>query len=451
MKLAKILEKRLATLFATAALITAVAVGGGLYIANMQVQKAAAEFISTHVKSLVAAGVSTQSVNDIDREVRRLYVAWTRAQGVDIRITVHIDDVLVGKAGPLAPFGWLSAQTFESERLASGQVMKLRTETDFSKSAKREGLLLVIVSCCFVSGYFVMRRFLAKSIQALTLPLEDRIAWLTQAAANLPDSVRDAVLPVDASVEEVIALDQSLTLFMQQILDLEHRVKEAALKEGRVQMADRLAHALKGKLAVLRLRIDNMPGLTADERRRLQEAVNGIASSSREMLASGKAEAVQQAPDTGVSIGQLVERVARTRNETDVLLGGSARVIILQDSLTALTERQLVGVSATDFEDSVIAVLDNALEASSEPVAVSCEGSERSVRVKVRDRGCGIAPEVLPRLMRERATFGKSEGNGLGLFHAAQVMRKLGGQLEIDSKLGEGTEVTFVFPERTVN
>ena len=395
--------------------------------------------------SLVESGVSTQNVSEIDREVRRLYNAWSQAQNTDIRISVTIDGVLVGKAGQLPPFGWMSAGTVETKVLPSGHSMMVRTETDFSRSAAREGLLIAFLVTCSFVGFLVLRRLIASNIQRLTTPLEDRMAWLKEVATHLPDSVRGEILRGDASVEEIAQLDESLNSFVQQILRLETRVKEAGIKEGRVDMADRVAHALKGKLGVLRLRIENMPGLGVEEKRKLRESVNGLIMSSREMLDAGRPLAKLE----DKSLMAIVESAVRQRNEISVLTGEPQRLVLANaEPVTTSTEQVLVAPTfATGLEDSIIAIIDNALEASNgsgAPVHIVYVSSSSGTRVSITDSGCGIAPDILPRLMQERATFGKRDGNGLGLFYASEFLKKLGGHVEIESALGRGTTVSLV-------
>lgn len=449
-KLSVGLERQLTKIFAMATVAVVVAVLTGLYIANLQIRDAAALFISSHVKSLVAAGVNSQSVGDIDREVRRLYVAWSQAQKADLRISVSIDGVLVGKAGQLQPFGWLSSTAVETEKLASGQTMVLKTETDFSRSALREGILILFFVVCIWFGYLLLKRLIAQNIRSLTTPLEERMAWLKEVAQHLPDSVRHEILPANASVEEIVALDESLNSFVQQILRLESRVKEAGIKEGRVDMADRLAHALKGKLGVLRLRIENIPGLTLDEKRKLRESVNGLMMSSREMLESGRngiSPSIDFVEDENVLLASIVERAVRQRNEVANLCGQPVRLELSTEG--RIGDFSISSSFATSFEDSLIAIVDNALEASADllsGVQIHCQFEGEQARIFVRDSGCGIAPDVLPCLMKERATFGKSDGNGLGLFHASALLQKMGGRIEIESALGVGTTVTLIVP-----
>ncbi len=443
------LERQLTKLFAGAALVIVLVVVLGIYIANLRIRDAASNFISSHVTSLVESGVSTQNVSEIDREVRRLYKAWSQAQNTDLRISVTIDGVLVGKAGQMQPFGWMSSATLDTKKLPSGQSMTVRTETDFSRSAIREALLVLVLLSGFAVGFFVVRRLIARNIQSLTTPLEDRMAWLKEVATHLPESIRGEILPANASVEEIAQLDEALNSFVQEILRLEARVKEAGIKEGRVDLADRVAHALKGKLGVLRLRIENMPGLGDDEKRKLRESVNGLMMSSREMLEAGR-PTLAHAMTGGKSLFDVVESAVRQRNEISALLGETPRLEFSRDENT--DEALCVAASlATGLEDSVIALIDNALEASQSTravVRIGCLYEAGQVRVQIQDSGCGISPEILPQLMKERATFGKRDGNGLGLFHASELMKKMGGLVEITSEVGVGTTVSLVIPNK---
>lgn len=237
-----------------------------------------------------------------------------------------------------------------------------------------------------------------------------------------------------------VVLHRSLKTFVQQILRLEARVKEAGIKEGRVEAADRVAHALKGKLAVLRLRIENMQGLSSEEKSKLRASVNGLILSSKDVLESGRTAMPVELPQ--VSVLDIVEHAVELRKEGERLNGRRERI-----SVSVAGDRQngvtIAAETAAGFEDAIIAIIDNALEASTEFVHVHCESSLFGNRIEITDFGCGIPEDVLPRLMKERATFGKHDGNGLGLFHAAKSVRGLGGTIEIHSKEGIGTTVAI--------
>lgn len=67
------------------------------------------------------------------------------------------------------------------------------------------------------------------------------------------------------------------------------------------------------------------------------------------------------------------------------------------------------------------------------------------VKVTVRDRGCGIAPENLARLFKETFTT-KPDGNGIGLTTCRLFIKDHEGDIRVSSRLNVGTEFTIYLP-----
>jgi PAS domain-containing protein len=113
---------------------------------------------------------------------------------------------------------------------------------------------------------------------------------------------------------------------------------------------------------------------------------------------------------------------------------------------TGYTRGELV--MARRFPD----LLTNAIKYSSGGgeivVAVSRTGDE--ARVAVIDRGAGIPPEALPHLFdrfyRVRATAGRAQGLGLGLYITDQLVRAHGGRIAVESEVGRGSTFTVTLP-----
>lgn len=117
-------------------------------------------------------------------------------------------------------------------------------------------------------------------------------------------------------------------------------------------------------------------------------------------------------------------------------------------------------IDAPDVEADPRALKQVILNLASNAVKFTPEGGrvsirtftvDKSVAIQVADTGIGIAQEDIPRLARPfeqiESQHSKShQGSGLGLALSKSLIEMHGGQLAIESKLGEGTTVTFTLP-----
>ncbi len=78
---------------------------------------------------------------------------------------------------------------------------------------------------------------------------------------------------------------------------------------------------------------------------------------------------------------------------------------------------------------------------------VSTEVSGGKIRISVSDDGVGIAEADLPRIKEKFYKANNTvRGSGIGLAVADEIIRVHGGSLDINSSLGEGTEVIITLP-----
>jgi two-component system NtrC family sensor kinase len=94
-------------------------------------------------------------------------------------------------------------------------------------------------------------------------------------------------------------------------------------------------------------------------------------------------------------------------------------------------------------------ILNNAVSAVSQGgkigIEIARDGADR-VAVTVADDGVGIPREHLERIFEPFFTTKEGSGTGLGLSITYGIVKKLGGEIRVDSTVGEGTRFTVALP-----
>ncbi len=97
----------------------------------------------------------------------------------------------------------------------------------------------------------------------------------------------------------------------------------------------------------------------------------------------------------------------------------------------------------------IIIVIDNAMKYSESggEIYVYTSVENEMLTIGVRDHGCGIPADQLPKIKQKFYKANTSKGGfGIGLAVADEIIRKHNGELMIDSVEGEGTNVSILIP-----
>jgi putative PEP-CTERM system histidine kinase len=103
-------------------------------------------------------------------------------------------------------------------------------------------------------------------------------------------------------------------------------------------------------------------------------------------------------------------------------------------------------------KDAFLSVLElivgNAIEAAPKgsPPTVHVGKVDGSVYVAVSDKGPGMTQEFIAGQLFRPLKTTKQDGFGIGAYQAREIMRDLGGSMNVRSKLGEGTTVSLCLP-----
>ncbi|MBI3074453.1 MAG: AAA family ATPase [Deltaproteobacteria bacterium] len=141
---------------------------------------------------------------------------------------------------------------------------------------------------------------------------------------------------------------------------------------------------------------------------------------------------------------ERVERIARSQ---------AARKNISLKREVASADLPTVHVNGPEIESALLNILSNAIQASPDASevtvrvhAVEIEGAP-AVEFAVCDRGPGIRDEVLPRIFEPFFTTKPvGQGTGLGLSLARQIVEAHGGEIAVESRVGEGTTLSIRLP-----
>ncbi|HEY7493964.1 MAG TPA: PAS domain S-box protein, partial [Candidatus Tectomicrobia bacterium] len=96
---------------------------------------------------------------------------------------------------------------------------------------------------------------------------------------------------------------------------------------------------------------------------------------------------------------------------------------------------------------AVLNLVQNALDAMPQGGTLTLAGAATAThaRLQVRDTGSGIPPDQLPQIFELLYTT-KAEGTGLGLYIVQEIVAAHGGQVTVDSQVGQGTTFTLTLP-----
>lgn len=107
------------------------------------------------------------------------------------------------------------------------------------------------------------------------------------------------------------------------------------------------------------------------------------------------------------------------------------------------------------LEQVVVNLLNNAVKFTEQgSVRIECAAQGDDLRIVVTDTGIGIAPEYREHLFRpfyqiDNTLHRRYEGTGLGLFICQRLLALMGGSIDVQSTLGQGSTFTVLLPRET--
>ncbi len=245
----------------------------------------------------------------------------------------------------------------------------------------------------------------------------------------------------DAAEDHLILLSDPRAI---EALEVEARLERQLEGLGRVHRM--LAHELRAPLSAMMINVDVLHERFSED---------GSADETTRRHVDVVREELQRLNRSLTGI--LTQTVPTSPPERFDLTGSLADLVAL---LTPQASRQGVEVETRlpdeplpmrgyphRLRQAFLNVAVNALEAMPNGGRLTVEARREGKRatVALRDTGPGIAPEALPRLYDAEFST-KDGGSGIGLHVARALVELHGGEIEIESALGRGTDVRVIVP-----
>ncbi|MEO0344425.1 MAG: ATP-binding protein [Pseudomonadota bacterium] len=263
----------------------------------------------------------------------------------------------------------------------------------------------------------------------------------------------DLSVPVTTSFRVKIApMDMNADLICIAFEDISH-ILEA--QQMRNEFVANVSHELRSPLTAVTGFIETLQGAARDDpeaRAHFLEVMNGetqrMGRLISDLLSLSRLQGSDRVdPDSVIELREILEHVVKLMH---------SQALLNDNELVFRMDEDTVYVSGD--QDQLIQIFQNLIENAikygrfGKPVEIDVSQSgTRYVTIMVSDHGEGISQSDIPRLTERfyRVDKGRSRdqgGTGLGLAIVKHIVKRHRGQLNVISKLGEGSSFSVILP-----
>jgi signal transduction histidine kinase len=278
-------------------------------------------------------------------------------------------------------------------------------------------------------------------IEKFSRGLEEMVAERTkkltetqEATFNILEDLEESKTKLEVSNKELKKLDQLKSDFVSTVSH-ELRTPLSIIKEGVSLVLD----GVPGQVNEKQQKILDISKFNID---RLARIIDSLLDISK--IEAGKVELKRSL----VSIADIVKQVASSF-EMKAKEKGIALKIDVEKS------KGMVYADPDRMAQVVTNLIGNAMKfTSSGYVEASCEDKKDMVVCSIKDTGCGISKDDLPKIFNKFQQFGRlagagEKGTGLGLSIAKGIMDMHDGSISVESELQKGSSFTFALHKYT--
>ena len=273
--------------------------------------------------------------------------------------------------------------------------------------------------------------------------LTEQIRFLNIGVTSMKEGKYENKIPVRTN-DELGKLADAFNEFNQKMATTEQRRRE---------FVSDAAHELKTPLASIKLLVDSINEADELDQRLLKEFMRDVGDEIERLVRITDRLFLLTRIDSspGIEADVVVDAARGVKNAMRMIAPIAAeRDITIQGNI----EENVFVLSVGDgFSQIVYNLLDNAVKYNRDGgiVEVSVAHNEKQVILTVMDNGVGIGKEEIENIFQrfyrvDKARSRDTGGTGLGLAIVKENIELMGGQIEVESILGEGTAFTVSLP-----
>jgi two-component system sensor histidine kinase BaeS len=228
-----------------------------------------------------------------------------------------------------------------------------------------------------------------------------------------------------------------------------NKMAESLQKEEKLrkQLMSNIAHELRTPLAIMKTQVEALAdGIITDREKGLENINSEIGQLTKlvkgiEDVTTAEASFFSRSEETEINLKEFLSGIAA---ELTPLFGGKNLRMDLADK-----EDLFVKTDADKLEIIIRNILSNSLKFTEHGGVTIHYGKDRNrFYVEITDTGEGIPEDDIPHIFNRfyRGEKGDSEGLGLGLAIVKELVDVLHGEIQVKSKVGEGTSIRVYLP-----
>ena len=230
------------------------------------------------------------------------------------------------------------------------------------------------------------------------------------------------------------------------ILLFENVERETAQRQASavMELAGQVCHDYKSPLMAIKSVIDKSEQLAGDEKKTLSVAYHKMMGMLGDLSQDNLKKGIKNREIKGLthvysSILNVVEEKMARYTSSEIVIK-----ILCSDE----DKRTYILIDDVELQRIISNLVENSLEALKRTgeIVIRIKAKASNLQIDIEDSGKGIPKNILDKVMQKGFSFGKSGGQGLGLYSSLKKIERLNGDLKIYSQDGAGTTVSIRLP-----